>query len=63
MKFELYQTKELLTTHAGLAMIGNILPHTRLIQRLNKMPLPGIINPQISNSDCAVGYIGIKGIF
>ena len=59
MKFELYQTKELLTTHAGLAMVGNILPHTRLVQRLNKMALPGIIKPQISNSDCAIAYIGL----
>jgi len=59
MKFELYQTKELLTTHAGLAMVGSILPHTRLIQRLNKMALPGVINPQIANSDCAVAYLGM----
>ena len=59
MKFEIEQIDEYLISCSGLSLVGMILPRTNLIKRLNKMPLPHVKNPQVSNSDCVISYLGL----
>ncbi len=59
MKFLLKQSKEELTTHSGMALVGAILAKTDLYKRLNKTKLSGVIAPDFSHGDIAFSYIGL----
>jgi len=59
MRFHLEQSDESLSTHSGLTLVGLLLSKTKLKKRLNQIPIPEIIQPQISNGDIAISYIGL----
>ncbi|WP_144463788.1 IS1380 family transposase, partial [Siminovitchia fortis] len=59
-KFIIETTSERITAHTGLAIIGDLLYHTNLPQRLNQAePGKADRNSKISNGDVASSYIGI----
>lgn len=58
--FDLSRSREKLTTHSGLALIGMALKHTELDKRINKIQLPKIKgSPDISHSDIIRSYVGL----
>jgi hypothetical protein len=59
MKFEIEQIDEYLISCSGLSLVGMLLPGTNLSKRLNKIPVPHMKNPQISNSECVISYLGL----
>ncbi|MCJ7843666.1 IS1380 family transposase [Lederbergia sp. NSJ-179] len=59
-KFIIESTSERITAHTGLAVIGNLLYHTSLPERLNQaQPSKTQRNSNISNRDVALSYIGL----
>jgi hypothetical protein len=61
--FQLEQSQEELTGHAGLALLGAALDQTNLEQRLNQFKLPEAKqDPQISHSDVISSYIGLLSL-
>lgn len=61
--FQLSQSQENLTSHAGLALIGAALNRTELAQKLNEFELPKAKQePQISHSEVVYSYIGLLGL-
>ena len=59
MRWEIGESDEVITTHAGLSLVGELLAKTRLKQRLNEIQLPGQEAPQVSNAEVAFSYIGL----
>ena len=58
--FDLSRSRENLTTHSGLALVGMALKSTELDRKINKTQPPQIKGtPDISNSDVIRGYIGL----
>ncbi len=53
------ESDEILTTHAGLAAVGDMLQKTKLRTRLNSMHLAQRPEPQVSHGDVAASYIGL----
>ncbi len=59
MRFKIGESDEVITTHAGLSVVGELLGKTQLRQRLNAMHLPGQVGPQVSHADVAFAYVGL----
>ncbi|UOF91966.1 IS1380 family transposase [Fodinisporobacter ferrooxydans] len=57
--FEFEQSNEYLTSHSGLAAIGQLIAQTRLTQRLDHTKLDGVRSPDISNGDIMSSYLGL----
>jgi len=58
--FDLSRSRENLTTHSGLALVGMALKHTELDRRINKIQLPKLKgSPDISHSDVIRSYVGL----
>ncbi len=61
--YQLSQSSENLTSHAGLALLGAALSRTELGQKLNEFELPKAKQePDISHSDVIYSYIGVLGL-
>ncbi len=59
MRFEISESDKVITTHAGLSLVGELLAKTQLKERLNGIRLPGQTAPQLSNAEVAFSYIGL----
>lgn len=59
VNFEFEQSNEYLTTHSGLASIGQLVAQTKIMQRLNQTKLEGVDAPDISNGDIMTAYLGL----
>ncbi len=59
MRFEIVQGDEQLSSHAGIALVGEILNTSRLRQRLDKVRLPDHPSPEISHGEVATAMIGL----
>jgi hypothetical protein len=61
--FQMSQSQENLTSHAGLALIGAALGRTELASRLNEFELPKAKQePHISPSEVVYSYLGLLGL-
>lgn len=61
--FQIEQSQENMTSHAGLALFGATLKDTQLQVKLNQIDLPKAKQePQISHHDVIVSYIGLLGL-
>jgi hypothetical protein len=61
--FELSQSQEKLTSHAGLVLFGAAFEQTQLEQQVNPFHLPQAKRePTISHSDILKSYIGLLGL-
>jgi len=56
MKYEIAESNETIITHTGSVLIGSLLKHTELQERLNSVKVTE--EPIITNSDCVFAYIG-----
>ena len=55
-RFEIIQSEtDIVTSHSGLALIGQALRHTHLARDLAEIPL----RHGIAHADCVVGYVGL----
>jgi len=59
MRFEIVQGNELLSSHSGLALVGELLNKTKLRKRLDKVMLPDHRFPEISHGEVATAMIGL----
>ena len=59
MHFKIGESDEVITTHAGLSLVGELLRKTRLERRLNATQLPDQTTPQVSHAEVAVSYLGL----
>lgn len=59
MRFIIEESDEILTTHAGLAAVGDLLRRTKLRARLNGTRLAERPDPQVSHGDLVSSYIGL----
>ena len=59
VNFVISQTDESLTTHSGLALVGQMLKRTKLTKRLDAIPLQGRPRPEISHGEVATAMIGL----
>lgn len=59
MRFIIEESDEILTTHAGLAAVGDLLRKTKLRARLNATHLPERPDPKVSHGDLVSSYIGL----
>jgi len=59
MKYLIEQSKEDLTSHSGLALVGALIAKTKLNQRLNQVLFVNNPTPLITNGDVAKSYIGL----
>ncbi len=59
MRLVLEESREILTTHAGLYVVGDLLRQTQLRRRLNATRLAGRPQPEISHGDVGFSYIGL----
>ena len=59
MRFEIVQGDELLSSHSGLALVGEILDTIGFSKRLDKVALPDHPAPEISHGDVAKAMIGL----
>ena len=59
MRFEIVQGDELLSSHSGLALVGEILDTIGFSKRLDKVALPDHPSPEISHGDVAKAMIGL----
>lgn len=57
--FTVQEGDESLTSHSGLALIGALLSHTRLRERLNETLINGCKKPDISHSDMVFAMLGL----
>lgn len=57
--FEFEQSNEYLTSHSGLASVGQLIAQTKIKQRLNQTRLKGVDTPDISNGDIMAAYLGL----
>jgi hypothetical protein len=61
--FELSQSQENLTSHAGLALFGAAFKQAQLDEKINPFKLPQAKRePEISHSDVLKSYIGLLGL-
>lgn len=59
MRFIIEESDEILTPHAGLALVGLLLEKTQLSVRLNGTSVPKRTHTDISNRDVAFSYLGL----
>ena len=59
MRFEIVQGDELLSSHSGLALVGEILDTIGLRKRLDEVVLNDHPSPEISHGDVAKAMIGL----
>lgn len=59
VRFTLRQTKEILTSQSGLALVGALLQRTPLAQSLNRLPSPQERRFTLKNSDIAFSMVGL----
>jgi len=59
VEFVISQTDASLTTHSGLALVGQMLRRSQLAERLDAIPLEGRPQPQISHGEVATAMIGL----
>jgi len=59
MRFEIVQGDEQLSSHSGLALVGEILNTIGLRKRLDKVVLPEHPSPEISHGEVATAMIGL----
>ena len=59
VQFTLRQTKELLTSQSGLALVGALLNRTQMKQALDRLPSPKERGFTIKNSEIALSMIGL----
>jgi hypothetical protein len=59
MQFEIIQGDELLSSHSGLALVGEILSKIKLRKRLDKVMLPDHPFPEIGHGEVAIAMIGL----
>ena len=59
MRFEIGESDEVITTHAGLSLVGQLLAKTRLRERLNGIVVPGRVAPHVSNAEVAFAHLGL----
>lgn len=57
--FQVEQSTENLTAHAGLALVGQLLSQTDLSQRLKRTTMGATGQPDISNADVVRSYLGL----
>lgn len=59
VNFVISQTDGSLTTHSGLALVGQMLRRTDLAKRLDAIPLQGRLRPEVSHGEVAAAMIGL----
>ncbi|MCK4581574.1 MAG: hypothetical protein KAU10_09485 [Dehalococcoidia bacterium] len=59
MRFEIVQGDELLSSHSGLALVGEILSSSKLRKRLDRVVLPDHPFTKISHGEVATTMIGL----
>jgi len=59
MRFEIVQGDEQLSSHSGLALVGEILNTIGLRKRLDKVALPDHPSPEISHGEVTTAMIGL----
>ena len=59
MRFQIEQSNDLLSSHSGLALVGEILAQSRIRERLDEVILPGHPFPAISHGEVGVAMIGL----
>ena len=59
MRFQIVQGNELLSSHSGLALAGEILRRSRIRERLDTVMLPEHPFPEISHGEVATAMIGL----
>jgi hypothetical protein len=59
VRFQLEQSLEQLTAHSGLALVGLLLSHTQMENRLTACMLPGAVRPIVSHADVLIAYLGL----
>lgn len=59
MRFEIVQGDEQLSSHSGIALVGEMLNTSRLRRRLDKVVLPDHPSPEISHGEVATAMIGL----
>ena len=59
MQFEIVQGDERLSSHSGLALVGEILKRTSIRERLDAVALPDHRFPEISHGEVATAMIGV----
>jgi len=59
MRFQIVESDELISSHSGLALIGEILGRSCLRERLDAVVLPGHPFPAISHGEIASAMIGL----
>jgi len=57
-KFNIRQTRELLTGQSGLALVGSLLNQSNYKYELDNLPMPANRGQTLTNSDIAVSMIG-----
>ncbi len=59
MKFKIEQSKEKISSNAGLSLVGAMLRDLRLDRRVNHIPANWDRKPEISNADMIRSYVGL----
>jgi len=59
MRFQIVESDELISSHSGLALVGEILSRSGLRERLDGVVLPGHPFAAISHGDIATAMIGL----
>jgi len=59
MRFEIVQGDELLSSHSGLALVGEILSSSKLRKRLDRVRLPDHPSPKISHGEVVTAMLGL----
>ena len=59
MRFEIVRGDELLSSHSGLALVGELLSSSKLRKRLDRVVLPDHPFPKISHGEVATAMIGL----
>lgn len=59
MRFEIVQGDELLSSHSGLALVGEILSSSKLGKRLDRVRLPDHPFPKISHGEVVTAMLGL----
>lgn len=59
MKFTLRQTKELLTSQSGLALVGALIAKTSYPTQLNGLAMPSHRGNNLQNSEIAISMLGL----
>jgi len=59
MRFQIVQSDELLSSHSGLALVGEMLYRSRIRERLDIVVLPEHPFPAISHGEVAISMIGL----